>query len=100
MAALLPIQRLESYTLRHAQEVLLVKAAIAGEPAEILVFRGFSSSLTGATAFDPDVPVLPPEAEIITIDRLQGPYIPEAPRYLEQDVSWPIFADRLSEAGL
>jgi hypothetical protein len=79
MAEASPIQRLENYTLRHNQEVLLVKSAIAGESAEILVFRGFSSSLTGATAFDPDVPVLPAEATITSIDRLQGPYTPTSP---------------------
>ncbi|MGD1909048.1 MAG: hypothetical protein ACFB0C_24095 [Leptolyngbyaceae cyanobacterium] len=100
MADALPIQRLENYTLRHSQEVLWVKAVIAGEPSEILVFRGFSSSLTGATAFDPDVPVLPSEATITSIDRLQGPYRPDAPQYLEQDLSWPTFASRLSDAGL
>lgn len=41
VAELLPIHRLETYTQDHPQEVLLVRAAIAGEPAEILVFRGF-----------------------------------------------------------
>ncbi|NJN22693.1 MAG: hypothetical protein HC812_17865, partial [Leptolyngbya sp. RL_3_1] len=78
VAELLPIHRLETYTQDHPQEVLLVRAAIAGEPAEILVFRGFSSSLTGPTAFDPDVPVLPPTAEITAIDRLQAPYNPRS----------------------
>jgi hypothetical protein len=100
MTEQLPIQRLESYTLRHTQEVLLVTAAIAGEPAEIVVFRGFSSSLTGPTAFDPDVPVLPPEAEIVAVDRLQGPYNPDLPHYLERDVPWALFATRLADAGL
>lgn len=100
MVELPPIHRLENYTLRHAQEVLLITAKIAGEPAEILVFRGFSSSLTGPTAFDPDVPVLPPAAEITSIDRLQGPYTPDAPQYLEKAVSWSAFAGRLSDAGL
>jgi hypothetical protein len=100
MADLLPIQHLENYTLRYPQEVLLVRAEIAGELAEILVFRGFSSSLTGPTATDPDVPVLPPAAEITAIDRLQAPYTPDAPQYLEQHLSWPVFSARLSADNL
>lgn len=89
--------RLESYTLEHPQEVLLVKVEIAGEPDEILIFRGFSSSLMRPTAFDPDVPVLSPDATISQIDRLQSPYQPETPQYLEQGLSLHEFLSRLDE---
>ncbi|MEM9907095.1 MAG: hypothetical protein AAF921_18930 [Cyanobacteria bacterium P01_D01_bin.44] len=87
--------RLESYTLKHPQEVLLVKAEIDGEPDEILIFRGFSSSLMRPTAFDPDVPMISPGANIIQIDRLQAPYQPDAPQYLEQGLSLNEFLSRL-----
>ena len=50
-----PLFRLEQYTLKHPQEVLLVKAEVNGELDELMVFKGFSSSLVRSTAFDPDV---------------------------------------------
>lgn len=97
---LLPIQQLERYTLRFPQEVLLVQAEVDGVADEVMVFKGFSSSLVNPTAFDPDVPVLPETAVIVAIDRLQGPYNPQSPRYLERDVPWLVFQQRLIEIGL
>lgn len=92
--------RLEQYTLQRPQEVLIVKANIAGEEDEIAIFRGFSSSLMRPTAFDVDVPVLPQDAKILSIDRLQGPYNPANPQYLEQGLSWEDFLQVLSQLGL
>jgi hypothetical protein len=46
------------------------------EPFELLIFRGFSSSLSHPTGFDPDQPALPAEALIATAELLQGPYNP------------------------
>ena len=42
-------------------------------PFELLLFRGFSSSVTHATAFDPDLPALPEGAVIETAELLAGP---------------------------
>ena len=95
-----PIQRLEQYTLRYPQEVLSVSATCGSEADEVVIFKGFSSSLCRPTAYDPDIPVLPPEAEITAIARLQGPYQPENPQYLERDISWPQMELRLQELGL
>ncbi|MEL6492647.1 MAG: hypothetical protein AAFV85_09960 [Cyanobacteria bacterium J06634_6] len=89
--------QLESYTLKHPQEVLIVHAQIAGEPDQIVVFRGFSSSLMRPTAFDPEVPVLSNSAVISHIDRLQGPYIPDAPVYIEQNISLEQFISEFIE---
>ena len=89
--------RLEAYTLKHPQEVLLIKAEIAGAPDEILIFRGFSSSLMNPTAFDPDVPVLSADAVILKIDRLRGPYQPDNPQYIEQGLSLDEFLSRLND---
>ncbi|MBE9065073.1 hypothetical protein IQ260_00190 [Leptolyngbya cf. ectocarpi LEGE 11479] len=89
-------KQLEHYTLQHPQEVLLVAAEVNGDPDEILIFRGFSSSLVRPTAPDPDVPVLPNDAVIIAIDRLAGPYLPDCPNYLERQISWDEFAQRLT----
>ncbi len=92
--------RLEQYTIKRPQEVLIVQVEIEGEFDEIAVFKGFSSSLVRSTAFDPDIPVLPDEAKIIRIDRLAGPYNPNNPRYLQQGLSWETMQSLLSEAGV
>lgn len=93
-------RRLEEYTIARSQEVLIVKAEIDGEFDEIAIFKGFSSSLVRSTAFDPEVPVLPPSAKIISVDRLQSPYNPNNPRYLQQGLSWETMQSLLSEAGV
>lgn len=89
-------KQLEQYTLQHPQEVLLIAAEVDGELDEILIFRGFSSSLMRPTASDPDVPVLPDTAIITGIDRLRGPYQPDAPDYIERQLSWTEFSQRLT----
>ncbi len=91
-------KRLEQYTLQHPQEVLLISVDLDGEPDQILMFRGFGSSLVRPTAYDPDVPVIPPEATITAIDRLASPYSPDAPVYLEQNIAWQDFEQRLSSS--
>lgn len=83
-----PGYRLEQYTQQHPQEVLLVKVAFESQIDEILIFKGFSSSLTRPTHFDPDTPVLPEQGVIESIDRLKGPYNPTAPQFLQRNLSW------------
>jgi hypothetical protein len=46
------------------------------EPFELLIFRGFSSSTTHSTAFDPDQPALPEDAWIEAAELLVGPLNP------------------------
>lgn len=94
------LARLEQYTLRSPQEVLLVTAWEAGEENCVLIFRGFSSSLTCPTVTDPDVPILGAGAEIHAIDRLMAPYNPEQPQYLEQGIALHTMLRRLDERGL
>ena len=81
-------QRLEQYTIKHTQEVLLVTAEIEGETDQIAIFKGFSSSLSRSTSFDPEIPVLPEGAKIISIDRLASPYNAESPQYIQQGLTW------------
>ncbi|MBE7386143.1 MAG: hypothetical protein F6J95_032735 [Leptolyngbya sp. SIO1E4] len=100
MTDMLPIHRLEQYTLRFPEEVLLVSAVVDAEEDYVVVFRGFSSSLARPTAFDPEIPVLPADAVIEVIDRLRGPYTPDNPQYLEQGIPWITFSDRLAKMGL
>ena len=92
--------RLEQYTLKRPQEVLLVKAEIEGDIDEIAIFKGFSSSLMRPTAFDPDVPMLAEDARIVSIDRLQGPYHPQSPRYIQQGLTWEEMQALLAEVGV
>ena len=93
-------KRLEQYTVKKYQEVLIVTIEIDNEPDKIAVFKGFSSSLMRPTAYDPDVPVLPNTATIITIDRIASPYNPDSPRYLQQNISWEDMQVLLSEMGI
>ena len=90
-----PLLLLERYTLRHPEQVLLVNALVSGNPEQVIVFQGFSSCLTRATVFDPDLPVLPADATLQTIDILIAPYQPDQPNYLERSVSWPDMEERL-----
>ena len=93
-------QRLEQYTLLRPQEVLLVSASIDGEPDQIAIFKGFSSSLMRSTAFDPDVPMLPEGSVIEAIDRLVAPYDPVAPQYIQQGLSWAEMERLLDQLGI
>jgi hypothetical protein len=52
------------------------------EPFELLIFRGFSSSITHPTAFDPDRPALPETARIAAAELLAGPLNPADERRL------------------
>ncbi len=93
-------KRLEQYTLQYPKEVLLLEVELAGEADQILIFKGFSSSLMSPTAYDPDVPVLSEEATIVSIDRAVSPYNPDNPQYIEQGISWESMEKRLTELGL
>ncbi|URR34498.1 hypothetical protein NBE99_07510 [Thermosynechococcus sp. HN-54] len=85
---------LEAYSRAHPQEVLLVEAQVGEREEVMLIFKGVSSSLTGATVPDADVPLLPEEALIVAVDRLRSPYTPSAPVYLERGIAWEDFQQR------
>jgi len=93
-------RRLEKYTEKRPQEVLLVKVQIGNVEDQIAIFKGFSSSLMNPTASDPDVPVLPEEAKIISVDRIASPYNPTAPRYIQKELSWENMEALLLEVGV
>ncbi len=52
------------------------------EPFELLIYRGFSSSTTHPTAFDPDRPALPEGSRIESAELLEGPLDPAVARVL------------------
>ncbi|MBE9129291.1 MULTISPECIES: hypothetical protein [unclassified Coleofasciculus] len=93
-------RRLEEYTIKHPEEVLIVTAQIAGEEDHIAIFKGFSSSLMRPTAFNPDVPVIPEEAKIVKLDRVASPYNPNSPRYIQAGLTGETVQKLLSDAGI
>lgn len=93
-------KRLEQYTAKRPQEVLVVTVEVAGELDQIAIFKGFSSSLMRPTAFDPEVPVLPDDAKILTIDRVASPYNPQSPSYIQQELTLDSIQTLLLEAGV
>jgi hypothetical protein len=93
-------KRLEQYTTKRPQEVLLVTVEIADEQDKVVIFKGFSSSLMQPTAFDPDVQVIPDEAIIVSVDRVASPYNPEAPRYIQRGLPWEDMQALLLEVGV
>lgn len=95
-----PEFRLEQYTLKQPQLVVLVSAIVEGEADAVMIYRGFSSSLMRPTAADPEVPVLPETAEIQAIDVMVGPYNPAAPQYLHQGLSWADMLPIIENAGV
>lgn len=90
---------LENYTEKVPSEILLVHALVDGEEDEILVFKGQSSSLMRATSPDPGEAVLPPTAVISCIDRMQGPFNPSNPEYIEAGLSLDAFLEFLKSRG-
>lgn len=93
--------RLEQYTLKRRQEVLIVNLeTLAGEPDQVMVYGGFSSSLMRATEFDPDLPVIDPNSTILSIDRLASPYDPERPEYLETDLTLETMESLLQQLNI
>lgn len=93
-------KRLEQYTAKRSQEVLIVDFEIAGEEDRVAIFKGYSSSLMRSTASDPDIPLVPDNAKIIRIDRVASPYNPESPRYIQQGLTWEAIQPLLLEAGV
>jgi hypothetical protein len=93
-------KRLEAYTLKRPQEVLLATVETLGEPDQILIFKGFSSSLMRPTNFDAEVPILSQNAIIVEIDRLRTPYNPNQPDYLQKGMTWGEMEVLLEKMGI
>ncbi|MEB3224231.1 MAG: hypothetical protein VKJ86_00325 [Synechococcus sp.] len=93
-------KQLEAYTLKHPQEVLLVNLGQTEIEDQIIIFKGFSSSLMRPTDFNPDNPILSDTDPILSIDRLQGPYNPANPVFLEQNIPLEHMQVYLQDAGI
>jgi hypothetical protein len=89
---------LEAISRQHPDRVLRLRGELPGEsgvmePFELLIFRGFSSSLSHPTGFDPDQPALPPEALIAAAELLRGPYNPAGASALRGPLAPECFRD-------
>ncbi|MFM2079880.1 MAG: hypothetical protein RLZZ124_1420 [Cyanobacteriota bacterium] len=78
---------LETISRDRPDRVLRLRGELPGddgrpEPFELLIFRGFSSSVSHPTGFDPDQPALPAQARIHAAELLQGPLNPLDERIL------------------
>ena len=81
---------LETISRSRPDRVLRLRGSVAAagavgeddQPFELLIFRGFSSSTTHPTGFDPDQPLLPDGVRIETAELLEGPLNPAAERIL------------------
>ena len=70
------VQQLEERSRQMPDRVVRLRGTAQNEPFELLIFRGFSSSTTHPTAFDPDASVLPEETRLERAGLLQGPLHP------------------------
>ena len=70
------VQALEERTRVQPQRVVRLRGQVRDELFELLIFRGFSSSTTHPTAFDPDASVLPEGTSLDQAELLQGPLLP------------------------
>lgn len=70
------VQALEERTRLHPQWVVRLRGLVGDVPFELVIFRGFSSSTTHPTAFDPDASVLPEGTHLDQAELLQGPLLP------------------------
>lgn len=93
-------KRLETYTIKRPQEVLLITTKSEDQEDQIVIFKGFSSSVMQQTSYDPDIPVLSDDANIIQIDIVTSPYNPDTPHYLQKGLSWPQMEALLAKVGL
>ncbi|GJS35386.1 hypothetical protein Tco_0533768 [Tanacetum coccineum] len=86
------IAMLEFYS-QIAHEALLVKALVDDQEVEVLIFKGFSSSLSSGTPPDPTRSILPARAVIKCIDRVKGPFDPSNIEYIEKDLTVKAFEE-------
>ncbi|MEN9861173.1 MAG: hypothetical protein ACO3FK_01990 [Vulcanococcus sp.] len=89
------LARLEELSRSRPDRVLRLTGDLPGEsgpePFELLIFRGFSSSVSHPTGFDPDQPALPETATLKAAELLQGPLNPAA----EQRLAGPMAPEML-----
>ncbi|XP_041013623.1 uncharacterized protein LOC121256898 [Juglans microcarpa x Juglans regia] len=89
------IAMLELYSQSARGEALIVHAMVDEEEVEVLIFKGFSSCLSGRTPPDPSRSVLPARAVIKSIDIIKGPFDPSNTEYIRKGLTWEAFKTSL-----
>ena len=87
---------LEAISRSRPDRVLRLRGRLQEEPFELVIFRGFSSSTTHPTAFDPDQPLLPETARITEAELLAAPLNPAAEQRLAGPAPVPQFLNPAS----
>ena len=78
------LQRLEALSAQHHNWVLRCRGHLNnGEPFELIMFRGFSSSTSHSTTADADVPLLQAGDQLETIEILKAPLQPGVEHLLQ-----------------
>ena len=90
------VHAIEERSRNHPDRVVRLRGLVGDEPLEVLIFRGFSSSTTHPTAFDPDTSVLPQGTRLDRADLLQGPLNPSSESLLVGGIS---LEDLLAQAS-
>jgi len=98
------LQRLEDLSARHHNWVLRCRGQLAGgDPFELILFRGFSSSTSHSTATDADMPLLGAGDRLETIEILKAPLQPEVEQVLQPAMTpetfWQTLATDQPQAG-
>ena len=70
------IRELEERSRLNPERVIRLRGFVADDPFELLIYRGFSSSTSHPTAFDPDLSVLPEGTSLEQAELLKGPLRP------------------------
>ena len=70
------IEALEHRSRQYLDRVIRLQGVLDDQPFELLIFRGFSSSTTHPTDFDPDSTVLPSGTRLESAELLKGPLNP------------------------
>ncbi|XP_062150188.1 uncharacterized protein LOC133858736 [Alnus glutinosa] len=89
------IAMLEFYSQSAKGEALIVDAVVDEEEVQVLIFKGFSSSLSYRTSPDPSRSILPARAVIKSIDRIKGPFDPSNIEYIQKGLTWEAFKTSL-----
>ena len=95
LAELEAISRCRSDRVLRLRGALPAEIGAGWEPFELLIFRGFSSSVSHPTAFDPDQPALAESAQITAAELLQGPLNPAQ----ETLLAGPVVVEAFLEPG-
>ncbi len=93
LAELEAISRCRSDRVLRLRGALPAEIGAGWEPFELLIFRGFSSSVSHPTAFDPDQPALAESAQITAAELLQGPLNPAQETLLAGPVAVEAFLE-------